>query len=114
MVLTATLPRFLLNGDRSTANLEIDNVEGAAGDYRVTLTATGPVATEGGTRTIPLRAKQRSTVTVPLAANAAGVSIIRVLIAGPANYALERNYTLMARPATQNPDPAYRASDCAR
>src|SRR5579871_176675 len=30
VVLTATLPRFLLNGDQSTIHLDIDNVEGAA------------------------------------------------------------------------------------
>ncbi len=33
VVLTATLPRFLLNGDHGTMNLDLDNVEGAAGDY---------------------------------------------------------------------------------
>ncbi len=91
---TATLPRFLLNGDRSTANLEIDNVEGPAGDYRISVQASGPVATEGGVRVMQLRAKQRSSITVPLNANAAGTSAIKVSIAGPANYALERNYTL--------------------
>src|SRR5207253_652230 len=31
VVLTATLPRFLLTGDKSTMNLDLDNVEGAAG-----------------------------------------------------------------------------------
>ncbi len=35
VVVTATLPRFLLNGDRGTMHLDIDNVEGQAGDYRV-------------------------------------------------------------------------------
>ncbi len=35
VVLTATLPRFLLNGDRGTMHLDLDNVEGAAGDYRI-------------------------------------------------------------------------------
>src|SRR4029077_13948946 len=30
VVLTATLPRFLLNGDHGTVNFEIDNVEGQA------------------------------------------------------------------------------------
>ena len=35
VVLTATLPRFLLNGDRGTMHLDLDNVEGAAGEYRL-------------------------------------------------------------------------------
>ena len=34
VVVTATLPRFLLTGDRGTMHLDIDNVEGPAGDYR--------------------------------------------------------------------------------
>ena len=33
VVLTATLPRFLRTGDRGAVQLELDNVEGAAGDY---------------------------------------------------------------------------------
>src|SRR5256885_10481089 len=37
VVLTATLPRFLLNGDRGTMSFDLDNVEGAAGGlYRNT------------------------------------------------------------------------------
>src|SRR5260370_37977726 len=35
VVLTATLPRFLLNGDRGSLHVELDNVEGQAGDYRL-------------------------------------------------------------------------------
>src|SRR5439155_4209001 len=33
VVLTATLPRFLLNGDKGTMSFDLDNVEGAPGDY---------------------------------------------------------------------------------
>ena len=35
VVLTATLPRFLLTGDKSTMHLDLDNVEGAAGAYSI-------------------------------------------------------------------------------
>ncbi len=35
VVVTATLPRFLLMGDKSTIRLDLDNVEGETGDYRV-------------------------------------------------------------------------------
>ena len=43
VVLTATLPRFLLNGDHGTMSLDLDNVEGAAGDYTISVKTTGPV-----------------------------------------------------------------------
>ena len=35
VVLTTTLPRFMRTGDRGTVQLELDNVEGAAGDYSI-------------------------------------------------------------------------------
>ena len=38
VVLSATLPRFLLPGDRSSVHLDLDNVEGAAGDYTIAVT----------------------------------------------------------------------------
>ena len=41
VVVTATLPRFLALGDRSQIHLDIDNVEGEAGDYRLDLDSTG-------------------------------------------------------------------------
>ncbi|MFX6949565.1 alpha-2-macroglobulin family protein, partial [Acinetobacter baumannii] len=37
VVLTATLPRFLLTGDKGTISMDIDNVEGAAGDYAISI-----------------------------------------------------------------------------
>ena len=73
VVVTATLPRFLLTGDRGTMHLEVDNVEGAAGEYAIAVTAQGAVGVgERATQTLPLRQKQRSSVSVPLSASAAG------------------------------------------
>src|SRR5262249_37847329 len=43
VVLTATLPRFLLNGDKGTMNFDVDNVEGAAGDYTINVKTSGPL-----------------------------------------------------------------------
>src|SRR5205807_1017881 len=42
VVLTATLPRFLLNEDHGTMTMELDNVGGAPGDYVITVKAAGP------------------------------------------------------------------------
>src|SRR4029450_3941561 len=41
VVLTATLPRFLLNGDRATMHLDLDNVDGGAGEYRIDVRRAG-------------------------------------------------------------------------
>ena len=71
VVLTATLPRFVLAGDRSAMQLELDNVEGPAGDYRISVQADGPVRLAAGApQALRLRARQRDRLSVPLTASA--------------------------------------------
>ncbi|MFL5099691.1 MAG: alpha-2-macroglobulin family protein [Xanthobacteraceae bacterium] len=102
VVLTATLPRFLLTGDRGTMRLDIDNVEGTAGDYRIAVSTEGPLAVgEGAVQTVRLAAKQRSGVSLPLNAQRVGTGTVAVRITGPDGFDLERSYTLAAKPATQ-------------
>src|SRR4029078_1491864 len=95
VVLTATLPRFLLTGDKSTMNLDIDNVEGAAGAYSIEDSAEGPVAIgRHAPKSIQLRAQQRARVVVPLSASGAGRATVKVAIKGPGGFALERSYVM--------------------
>ena len=102
VVLTATLPRFLLTGDRTTMNLDLDNVEGAAGAYNLTVSAEGTIAIgDGAVKSVQLRAKQRDRVTVPLNASGSGPATVKVAIKGPGDFALERSYVMNVRPATQ-------------
>ena len=102
VVLTATLPRFLLNGDRGTMHLDLDNVAGQAGDYRLEMKSEGVnVIGNAAPQTLKLNAKQRSSVTVPLSAAAAGSAAVTVRVSGPGGFALERSYALAVRPATQ-------------
>lgn len=102
VVVTATLPRFLNTGDTSTLNIDLDNVEGQAGDYVLSVKTDGPAnVSERATQTLPLRAKQRQSVTVPLAAGGAGVAAVTVNVAGPGGFTLARDYLLNVRPATQ-------------
>jgi len=102
VVLTATLPRFLLSGDRGTMHLDLDNVAGQAGDYRLEMKSEGVnVIGNAAPQTLKLNARQRSSVTVPLAAAAAGSAAVTVRVSGPGGFALERSYALAVRPATQ-------------
>ena len=56
VVLTATLPRFLLTGDRGTIRLDLDNVEGPAGEYAISVQTDGPLAVgPGGAEDPPRR-----------------------------------------------------------
>jgi uncharacterized protein YfaS (alpha-2-macroglobulin family) len=103
VVLTATLPRFLLSGDRGTMNLDLDNVEGAAGDYVISVKPSGPLKITGNpATTMRLAAKQRSTVALAIdAAGGAGAAALDVNITGPNGLTLARHYDLNVKPATQ-------------
>jgi uncharacterized protein YfaS (alpha-2-macroglobulin family) len=100
VVLTATLPRFLLTGDRGGVRLDLDNVEGAAGDYRVEVTTHGPLAA-GASQVVRLAAKERSGITLPLTAAGVGTGTVAVRVTGPGGFDLARSYALAAKPATQ-------------
>ena len=101
VVVTATLPRFLLTGDKSTLRLDLDNVEGATGEYRIAVTTDGPLSVEGAEKTLQLDAKKRGAVTLPISATGVGPGIVAVAVSGPKGFTLARQYPLAVRPATQ-------------
>ena len=102
VVLTATLPRFLRTGDRGAVQLELDNVEGAAGDYSLAISGEGTVRIDGDKPVVlKLAAKKREHVAVPVAAAGSGPGTIKVSVSGPNNFTLARAYPLNVRPANQ-------------
>lgn len=103
VVLTATLPRFLRSGDRGTVQLEMDNVEGAPGDYSISASADGDTVKLDSEKlqVVKLNAKQRDRISLPLLAEGSGASTLTVKVSGPGGFALERSYVLDVRPATQ-------------
>jgi len=102
VVLTATLPRFLRIGDHSAMQIELDNVEGTAGDYSVAVGAEGAVKADADKpQVLKLAAGQRGRMSVPLAANGASAGTLNVSVSGPNGFTLLRSYALDVRPATQ-------------
>jgi uncharacterized protein YfaS (alpha-2-macroglobulin family) len=102
VVLSATLPRFLRTGDGGAVQLELDNVEGAAGDYYIAISADGAAKLDGEkVQLLKLAAKQRDRVSVPVSAAGSSSSTIKVSVTGPDGFAQERSYALDVRPATQ-------------
>jgi uncharacterized protein YfaS (alpha-2-macroglobulin family) len=102
VVLTATLPRFLLNGDRGTVSFDLDNVEGAPGDYAIDVKTSGPVKVTGDpSTTVKLAAKQRTSMALSIDAGGAGTANLDVDIKGPNGLSLARHYALEVKPATQ-------------
>jgi uncharacterized protein YfaS (alpha-2-macroglobulin family) len=102
VVLTATLPRFLLNGDKGTMSFDLDNVEGAPGDYSISVKTSGPVKVTGNpTTSVKLAAKQRTSMALALDAGGAGTANLDVDIKGPNGLTLARHYALDVKAATQ-------------
>ncbi len=102
VVLTATLPRFLLNGDHGTMSFDLDNVEGVAGDYTINVKTSGPVKVTGNpSTTVKLAAKQRTSMALALDAGGAGTANLDVDIKGPDGLTLARHYALDVKAATQ-------------
>jgi uncharacterized protein YfaS (alpha-2-macroglobulin family) len=102
VVLTATLPRFMLTGDRSALRVDLDNVEGAAGDYRVEVTSSGPVAMGAmANPVLRLNARQRGSLDIPVDARLSGAADVAVRVTGPGGFESRRTYALGVRPPTQ-------------
>ena len=86
VVVSATLPRFLDLGDRSQMHIDIDNVEGEAGSYRLDLDIHGPLTAEADalSKTVEISAHQRLSVTMPVTATGVGTAALDLSISGPA------------------------------
>ena len=85
IVVAATLPRFLDVGDRSQMHVEIDNVEGDAGDYTLDLDIHGPLTAEAAAlrQTVRLNAHQRQSAAVPITAAGVGTADLDLRLTGP-------------------------------
>ena len=92
------LPRFLALGDRAEATLELNNVAGPAGDYRVAVTAGAPVAVDTGA-SLRLPAGARGALAVPMEAMALGGTRVQLVVSGPDGFELERGWDIQVRAA---------------
>src|SRR6185295_19799083 len=84
----------------SLASISLHNVDGAAGSYRVRLTAIGPLEVGGdAARTVELTAGKRDLLTVPLKATDAGIAHLTLAVDGPGNFSVSRDWEIQIRPA---------------
>ena len=84
LVAQATLPRFLAVGDNSRFHVEINNVEGEAGDYTLDVDVKGPVsvATEAASRKLRLAKGQKTQVTIPVISAGLGTARFGLRLTG--------------------------------
>lgn len=97
VVADLTLPRFLAPGDEAFATLRIDNIEGAAGAYQVTLAGTGAARATNGPQRVTLAKGGNQTIRIPVSAPAAGIGKLTLNVSGPGNFALAHDYDIEAR-----------------
>lgn len=100
VVVTAALPRFLADGDRSRLRLDLDNFSGPAGDYKVAVGVSGPLQASETARTVRLAAKARAAVDVPLVAAGVGSGRVDVQLTGPDGRTYAQALALPVRPKT--------------
>lgn len=85
VVVQATTPRFLALGDRSRLFIEINNVEGEAGDYALDVDLKGPLTAEldNSLRKIRLEKGKKSEVQLPITGAGIGVAEVNLTLKGP-------------------------------
>jgi uncharacterized protein YfaS (alpha-2-macroglobulin family) len=94
------LPRFLAPGDKASASLDLNNVEGPSGNYTATVTASGPVGFDQGTahsETRTLGRGQRALVPFELVGRDLGVATISLSLTGPGGYKVSRGWQIEVR-----------------
>ncbi len=99
IVAEASMPRVMAPGDRGTVTLDVSNFSGKPGSFSVKVEGIGPAQITGGSRSITLTDKAKTTLSFPLAAQEGfGTAQVRVVIEGN-GYKADRRYDLPVRPA---------------
>ncbi len=92
-------PRALAPGDRSTVTLDLQNYTGAAGEFTVSMTTTGPIAVAGESRKVKLAADAKTTISYPLTGTEGwGVGTLRLKVEG-GGHAVNREFDVPVRAA---------------
>ncbi len=101
VVAEIVLPRFLAPGDHADVALNLDNVEGAAGNYTATVTTSGPLGLDAGSPkdviTRELKKGQRILVPVVLAAKGLGIATVSLTVEGPKGFHVTRAWPIEVR-----------------
>lgn len=92
------LPRFLSPDDQGRATVLLHNVEGQAGDYRLSVKASGAVAGGVEQRILTLATGERQVFTVPLDGRLAGIGTVGLSVTGPGGFQVDRSWPIQVRP----------------
>jgi uncharacterized protein YfaS (alpha-2-macroglobulin family) len=94
-------PRFLAPGDKSSLSLTLQNLDGAAGRYDVSLASSGDVQLDAGaTVGVDLAQGASTHLRVAILGQRVGNGEITLSLKGPDGFALDRTIAIPVRPAT--------------
>jgi len=100
VVTMVSLPRVLAPGDTAQLAVIVNNVEGAAGDYSLKLSASGAGSLAApAERTIKLASGEGFNGSFPLSASATGNIALHLDLTGPGGLQIGRDFTVGVRPA---------------
>ncbi len=102
LVAELSLPLYLAPGDSAGLTLSLHNLDGPAGDHRMTLEAEGAVTVDGitpGGRTVALAAGAQDRHDLVLHAVEPGEGRLSLAVTGPDGARLVRDWTVAVRPA---------------
>jgi uncharacterized protein YfaS (alpha-2-macroglobulin family) len=100
VVTTVALPRFLAPGDVGRIGVTINNLEGAAGDYHLTLAASDAARLPTPVnRTLHMAQGGTFSEGFSLAATTPGNAPLELVLSGPGDLKIVRDFTVGVRPA---------------
>ncbi|MGE0735757.1 MAG: alpha-2-macroglobulin [Alphaproteobacteria bacterium] len=100
VVSLVTLPRFLAPGDEGRLSVSLHNVDGDAGDYKVSMTAKGVASIAGPAEINQALAKDaRTQVNFALKGDTIGVATVTLQLSGPNSFKIERSWDIAVRPS---------------
>jgi alpha-2-macroglobulin len=100
VVTTVSLPRFLAPGDMARVGVTINNLEGAAGDYHLELSASGAAGFAAPiSRTVQLAPGGNFADGFVVSATTPGDAALKLELSGAGNLKIARDFTISVRPA---------------
>jgi uncharacterized protein YfaS (alpha-2-macroglobulin family) len=100
VVVNMTPPRFLRLDDTSRLLVEINNISGAAGTYKVELITGDGLSTDAATQTVDLPTGERTQLNLSLTGTAIGDQSLKLIVTDPSGNALVKDLVLGVRAAS--------------
>jgi uncharacterized protein YfaS (alpha-2-macroglobulin family) len=100
VVVLSSTPRFLAPGDQSAFSLSIQNLDAAAGNYHVVLSASDAVQLgDGAVFDADLKVGDTVNKAIPMLGRALGTGKVTMIVTGPNGFSLAHEIEVPVRPA---------------